>query len=205
LIKCGKKNAGRNYDFVFLVIKIEIMDINEITKITKKKVLTRALNIYQILPIILLTNKFYVSRYGAYSVKYDMEYVANFFLLPNPYIASATFIILVGFIYALERVLIPLIVIMFYKSSFPKDEFKTSKVYANNLSKTLLGFNPLVYFKSLPSFTKKDLYLPFISFTMATVLWLIYISTVYSYIMIILVFFLFFALIKVLNSIYKYH
>ncbi len=184
---------------------MDIETIKKITRITKSTFVKGVFKIYEFLPVFLLTDRFYTNIFGEYSVNFNAEYVANFFLTPKPYYCILMFSALIVPIYLLEEFIIPLLILSLYKNKISKQDFKLSKIKTNIFLKKMVGMNPLTYMKKEYLFAKCELYKPFIIMALATILWLIFINNIWSYMLIVVVILLSMIVFKILNSIYEYH
>lgn len=150
------------------------------------------------IPICLITDKLYISKFGNYNIYWNMDYIFNFFAHQKNQWLFCFGVFCVFFLgaFILEQYIIPAIVILLLKPSMIPD--KAYKI-ADNILKETLNF-PLLNIKKVQ---RNEIVSNFMFVPVTLILWFIYINNIWGYVSIILLIVVFRYVFKILKSLYQ--
>lgn len=190
--------------YIYLHIKnVNIYMIDQIESLDKKLIIKSVKTILSILPIIIISNNSYIKHYGDYSFTFDISQMVNIFLTDTNRCLFPFFVfsgLLLGS-YIFEKNISPFIAEML--GCFG-DTFKNAliKYDVDKILNKMLGINPLLYAK-YDSFPKYEVIGHMMYLPVTLILWCICLDSIYSIVLIFLISFVTFFMLKVVNTVYK--
>ena len=117
--------------------------IKYLEKFDKNQIYTIMISIFQIVPIVWLTNIIYVAKYGEYSIHWNCEYIVNSIFKSNFWYSFGVFSLLLIATGIIEYVILPNF-ILYYKSK------KLSRKHTFHVCQSfyVVSLGSFIYFKS---------------------------------------------------------